>query len=164
MNSKDAIKAVLKSTKDMLNWYVSDLNDTDFLARPVPNANHIAWQVGHLISFENGLLANTLPHGEAVKLPAGFDEKHTKTTASSDNPKDFLSRTEYLSLFNQVRDGIMAAVDKMSDAEREKASPESMASWAPTLNDLLLATGVHTMMHAGQFTVIRRKLGKPVLF
>jgi hypothetical protein len=164
MTSKDAIKAVLKSTKDMLNWYMGDLNDADFLVRPVPTANHIAWQVGHLVNFENGLLAKTLPHGMPVKLPAGFDEKHTKTTAASDNPKDFYSRAEYLDLFNKVREGIMTAVDKMSDAEGEKASPPEMVQWAPTLNDLLLQTGVHTMMHAGQFTVIRRKLGKPVLF
>ena len=33
----------------------------------------------------------------------------------------------------------------------------------PTLADLFLMLSTHTMMHAGQFTVVRRKLGKPVL-
>ena len=35
---------------------------------------------------------------------------------------------------------------------------------APTLGALLLLQSNHTLMHAGQFTVVRRKLGKPVLF
>jgi len=29
---------------------------------------------------------------------------------------------------------------------------------------LLVLTANHTLMHGGQFTVLRRKLGKPVLF
>jgi uncharacterized damage-inducible protein DinB len=164
MNTKEAIIAVLKSNQDMLNWYVSDLSDADFLVRPVSGANHIAWQMGHLTGFENGLLSDVLPHASAMELPASFKERHSSKTASSDNPKDFFSRDEYVSLFNKVREATKSAVDKMSDADREKPSPGDMAKWAPTLNDLLLMTGVHTMMHAGQFTVIRRKLGKPILF
>ena len=39
-----------------------------------------------------------------------------------------------------------------------------MAQMAPTLGALLLLNANHVMMHAGQFTVVRRKLGKPVLF
>jgi hypothetical protein len=39
-----------------------------------------------------------------------------------------------------------------------------MAKHAPTLGDIFLLLATHTMMHAGQFTVVRRKLGKPVLF
>ena len=39
-----------------------------------------------------------------------------------------------------------------------------MAKFAPTVGAMLLLNANHTMMHAGQFTVVRRKLGKPVLF
>jgi len=39
-----------------------------------------------------------------------------------------------------------------------------MAKIAPTLGALILLQSNHTLMHAGQFTVVRRKLGKPVLF
>src|SRR5258708_456667 len=135
MNTKEAIVAVLKSNQDMLNWYVSDMNDADFMVRPVPGANHIAWQMGHLTGFENGLLSGVLPYATAVELPPGFKEKHDSKTASSDNPKDFFSRDEYMSLFNKVREGTISAVGKMSESEREKASPADMAKWAPTLND-----------------------------
>ena len=38
-----------------------------------------------------------------------------------------------------------------------------MAPFAPTLGAFLMLISNHTLMHAGQFTVIRRKLGKAVL-
>jgi hypothetical protein len=39
-----------------------------------------------------------------------------------------------------------------------------MAKFAPRLGDLFQLVANHTLMHAGQFSVVRRKLGKPVLF
>ena len=42
--------------------------------------------------------------------------------------------------------------------------PLSLLGRSTKLADLFLMLGTHTMMHAGQFTVVRRKLGKPVLF
>ena len=39
-----------------------------------------------------------------------------------------------------------------------------MAKFAPTVGAMLLLVSNHTLMHGGQFTVVRRKLGKPVLF
>jgi hypothetical protein len=34
----------------------------------------------------------------------------------------------------------------------------------PSLGGALLLAANHVMMHAGQFTVVRRKLGKPIAF
>ena len=55
MTGKEAVKAVLTSTKNWLNMYVADLSDADILVRPVPGANNIAWQLNGepFISFEN---------------------------------------------------------------------------------------------------------------
>ena len=39
-----------------------------------------------------------------------------------------------------------------------------MAQFAPTLGSLFLLVSNHALMHGGQFSVVRRKLGKPVLF
>src|SRR5262249_38143819 len=91
MNARDAIRIALQATHGMLNSYVSDLSDADLLVRPVPNANHIAWQLGHLISAEVGLLGPVLPGLVPVPLPPGFKEQHDKATASVDPPKGFLS-------------------------------------------------------------------------
>jgi hypothetical protein len=39
-----------------------------------------------------------------------------------------------------------------------------MADFAPTVGHLVLMIASHIMMHVGQMQVIRRKLGKPLLF
>ena len=163
MQAKDAIKSALNSTQNMLEMYLSDLSDADLLVRPVPNANHIAWQLGHLILSEPELVHMELADAAYPKLPAGFEEQHSKETAAVDPPKGFRSKAEYLALAKEVRRATLALLDKMSDADLGRASTGKMAKWTPTLADLFLLLSTHTMMHAGQFTVVRRKLGKPVL-
>jgi hypothetical protein len=163
MTAKDAIKTALTGTHNLLNWYLSDLSDADLLVRPVPAANHIAWQLGHLIHSEHSLLAQ-LPGASYPALPAGWSDQHAKSAAAMDPPKGFATKAEYLSRFNQARESTLATVAKMSDADLDKSTQGNMAQFAPTLGALLLLQSNHTMMHVGQFTPVRRKLGKPVLF
>ena len=58
------------------------------LKRPAPGANHVAWQLGHLISAETRLVEAAKP-GSMPPLPEGFAERHSKDTAASDNPEGF---------------------------------------------------------------------------
>ena len=39
----------------------ADLSDADLLVRPAPSANHIAWQLGHLIASERNLVEAAAP-------------------------------------------------------------------------------------------------------
>lgn len=164
MNAREAIKTSLQSTQGMLASFIGDLSDADLLVRPVPGANHIAWQLGHLIDAEAGFFGKMTPGYVAPEMPAGFSEQHGKATASVEPAKGFCTKQQYLDLFNKARAATIAAVDKMSDADLDKPTPSDFAKMAPTIGALLLMTSSHTMMHAGQFTVLRRKLGKPILF
>lgn len=164
MQAKDTIKAALNSTQNMLEMYVSDLSDADLLVRPVPNANHIAWQLGHLINSVPHLVKTELPDAAYPAPPAGFAEQHAKETAAVEPPMGFRTKAEYLALSKQMHAATLAVVDKLTDADLDRPCTGQMAQWAPKLADLLLMLSTHTMMHAGQFTVVRRKLGKPVLF
>ncbi len=163
MNGSQAIKAALESTKTLLAWYVGDLSDADLLVRPVPGANHTAWQIGHVIVGDVFLIKEELPDAAYPELPAGFAELHGSKEANNDGP-GFLTKDEYLKLFNAVRAATIDAVGKLSDADLDRPTTGSMKAYAPTLGDLFLMMSNHTLMHAGQFTVVRRKLGKPVLF
>lgn len=164
MNAREAIQMALSSTQQILNMYVSDLSDADFFVRPVPGANHIAWQMGHVIAGDVFLVKEQLPDTPYPELPAGFAEHYSKETASQDSPKGFLNKVQYLELFGKVREATKAAVGKLSDADLDRPTTGKMAQFAPRLGDLLQLVANHTLMHAGQFTVVRRKLGKPVLF
>jgi uncharacterized damage-inducible protein DinB len=162
MQAKDAIKAALNSTQHMLEWYVLDLSDADLLVRPVPAANHIAWQLGHLVSAEPFLMRTELTDAAYPDLPAGFADQHNKDTANSDT--GFRTKAEYLEWAKKMRNATLAVLDNLNDADLDRPSTGRMAKVAPRLADLLLLIANHTMMHTGQFTVVRRKLGKPVLF
>jgi len=162
MTTKDAIKSVFNSNFNVLDTYLKDVSDAELLIRPVPQANHAAWQLGHLIAAECRLLA-TIPGGVSPELPSGFAERHSKVTASMEPPKGFLTKAEYLSLFKRVREQTFAKLDKLPDADLDKPNTGPLAQMAPTLGSLFLLAATHQMMHAGQFAVLRRKLGKPIV-
>jgi hypothetical protein len=158
MQAKEAIKFLLQSDQNMVAQYLSDLSDADLLVRPAPGANHIAWQLGHLIASEAGYFLSKVPGAKPPALPAGFAEQHDNKNAGSDT--GFGTKEQYLKLFNDTRAATIAALDQMSDADLDKDSGWDMA---PTLGKMFLFMTTHDMMHAGQFSVVRRKLGKPVL-
>jgi hypothetical protein len=164
MNGPDVIRTTLTQTQNMMNRYLEDLSDADLLVRPVPGANHIAWQFGHLISSEP-YLAKFAPFGAVYpEFPAGFDERHQKAAAAQDPPHGYSTKTQYLDLFNKTRRATIDAVGKLTDADLDQKVEGDMAKFTATRGALLLLISNHTFMHAGQITVVRRKLGKPVLF
>jgi uncharacterized damage-inducible protein DinB len=163
MNSRDVIKRSLKSTQRLIGNYLSDLSDADLLIRPAPTANHIAWQLGHLILAEQSMMAAQAISGASwPELPAGFKEQHSKEKAAEQSTKGFGTKADYLDLFKKTRAATIAALDNISDADLDKPTQGRMAEFAPLLADILLLQAHHTLMHAGQFTVVRRQLGKPV--
>ena len=68
------------------------------------------------------------------------------------------------SLLDEVREATLASLNKISDAALDTKTTGPMAAFAPNYGSLYIMLGNHMMMHVGQFTVLRRKLGKPVLF
>src|SRR6266545_4680239 len=127
MNGKEAIQSALTSTRDLLGWYISDLSDADLLVRPAPGANHIAWQLGHLISAETQLIKPELPDTPYPELPAGFMERHANKNASAESTDGFGTRADYLDLFTKARNVTIAAVGRLSDADLDRPTKGSMA-------------------------------------
>jgi uncharacterized damage-inducible protein DinB len=162
MKAKDLAKGELNSTLHLLLSYLGDLSDADLLVRPVPNANHIAWQMGHLIASERGMMAEVLPGVKYPELPAGITSQ-TKDSAAAPTG-GYLTKAQYIDWAKKVRAATVAAVDQLSDSDLDKPMAGPMAKFAPTLGDFLMLVANHDLMHGGQFTVVRRALGKPVLF
>lgn len=163
MNAIQTIQATAGTSDMVLKSYVSDLTDAELLKRPHPGCNHIAWQLGHLISAECNLLELIKP-GSAPQLPEGFAEKHSKETTGDDNPANFCSKDEYLALFEKVRGATRSVLDTMSEADLDKPNEnERFKEMFPTIGSVCVLTAAHPMMHVGQFVPVRRELGKPVL-
>jgi hypothetical protein len=67
-------------------------------------------------------------------------------------------------LFNKVRQATLANLERLSEADLDKPAAGDVAKIAPTLGALLLLAASHSVLHIGQFSGVRRKLGKPIVF
>jgi hypothetical protein len=162
MDTKQLILSNLRQADFVVDGYLADLTDAELLVRPVAGANHIAWQLGHLIASEAYLVSQVYP-AYASPLPAGYADKFTKETAQLDAADAFLKKEEYFRLGKEVRAATLGALEKVPDADLDKPATK-VPPLAKTVADVYLLVAGHWMMHAGQWAVIRRKLGRPPLF
>lgn len=157
------IKSELNLPTSVVQGYLQDLSDEDLLRRPVENANHIAWQLGHLIVAEHDLNNMVCPDSMPA-LPEEFVEKHSKETASSDDPAAFCTKDEYLAYMAEQRAGTLALLDSLSDEELQAPAPEHLKMFGGTVGAVIAGQSAHWMMHAGQWVIVRRQLGKEAMF
>jgi len=163
MNAREALKISINMGRMITTSYLEDLSDEEMFRRPCENCNHINWQLGHLISSEHQLV-NAVRPGAMPALPAGFAEKYTKETAASDDRAQFASKETLLRVYEEQRAATLAALDKLSDDDLDKPSPEPIRAYAPNVAAVFEMQGSHYIMHAGQWAVIRRQLGRAPLF
>ena len=71
MSTFDSLKAAFDITDMVVQSYLGDMEDADLLTRPGAGCNHIAWQLGHVISSEANMI-NMLQENAAIDLPAGI--------------------------------------------------------------------------------------------
>ena len=162
MDAKDAIRSSANLSSMVLNAYISDLDDADLMRRPGEGCNHLAWQLGHLISAEVQLMESVAP-GQGIELPAGFADTHSKESCDNDDPASFHAKQTYVDLFEKVRAASSAALDGYAPADLDKPAPEGFREFCPTMGDMFTLIATHPLMHAGQFVIVRRQLGKPIL-
>ncbi len=162
MSLKNHIRWQVEQNHWITNAYVEDLTDADLFLRPVPGMNHMAWQLGHLITSTGGMLAGI---GQpAPALPAGFAESYTKEMATCDDRSKFATKQVYLDLSAKMKEATLAAIDAIAESKLDEPGPETMREYCPTVAAVLAMSGAHWLMHSGQFVAVRRKLGKPAIF
>jgi hypothetical protein len=62
------------------------------------------------------------------------------------------------------KDAALATIRNLKWEDLSQPGPERLKHIVPTVGHVIHVIGSHWTMHVGQFQVIRRKLGKPVLF
>ncbi len=158
----DAIKSAFTLSDMVLTSYVSDMTDEELMNRPGTGCNHIAWQLGHLISSEANLI-NMVKEGAGMQLPDGFADAHSKETCGSDDASGFCSRDEYLDLYAKTRENSLSVIGGLSADELKAEGPEAFKQMCPTIESMLMLIASHPMMHVGQFVPVRRALDKPIV-
>ena len=163
MDAREALKLSINMGRMITTSYLDDLTDEEMLHRPDPKCNHINWQLGHLIVSEHQMIESICP-GSMPALPDGLAEKYTKETAAIDDPAALVDKQTLMAAYEEQRAATLAALENLSDEQLGQESPEPVRSYAPVVAAVFEMQGSHYMMHAGQWAVIRRQLGRPPLF
>lgn len=161
MNTKEAIGYVLVQSAVITKGYLDDLSDEDLLITPVDGMNSIAWQLGHLISAENNML-EMVETGASPALPDDFHENHSRENAHKTEQTKYLTKAEYLELFEKQREATLSVLGSLTDDDLAKEAPEGIQNLAKTLGEVMILIGTHYLMHAGQFVAVRRSLNKAI--
>ncbi|MCA9080202.1 MAG: DinB family protein [Planctomycetaceae bacterium] len=160
MTPQEAIAHSIASCQMVVDYYLADLTEEETLHRPGPGLNHIRWQMGHLIASENRFMELAFP-GSMPNLPEGLAERYTKETSDCDDAAQFDSFADLKRLATEQR---TATLQTLANCSSDRLSQETGIEYAPKVVDLFVLTGTHALMHAGQWAVIRRQLGRPPLF
>lgn len=160
MNATDAIRNDLAMSQRIIDAYIGDLEDSDLLVRPLPEMNHIAWQLGHLIGSERNIVEMIKP-GSCPPLPDDFNEGHGRKTYDVDDPSKFYTKSRYQELWKTQREATLAVLQSLTEEDLDRTD-DKFPAMAPSVGRLMGMCGTHPLMHAGQFVAVRRKLGKPV--
>ncbi|MGE5611512.1 MAG: DinB family protein [Bacillota bacterium] len=153
----------LQRNLGLLKMTLADFSDGDMLVRPCPGANHALWQLGHLIVSEARMVGACRPEG-GPELPANLADKFNAKTAGINDAGAFLPKAKLLEILGDVRAATVKWVGGLKPEDLNRPGPERMKEIAPTVGHMVMLLSGHQLMHLGQMQVIRRKLGKPVLF
>lgn len=160
MDAIQAIRIGIECGEQVCMAYLNDLTDAEMMKRPCAGCNHINWQVGHLIASEHSMIETVAP-GSMPALPAGFAEQYSKDAAGIDDPKSFRTKSELMETYKTQRAATLAALAKVKP---EDLSRETGVNYAPNVASMYSLQGSHWLMHAGQWAVVRRELGRaPVM-
>jgi len=163
MTTMEICASHIRSDLGLLKWHLSDFSDADALVRPCAGANHANWQVGHTLASTASMLT-FIDSGFSAPMAKGFGEKYTKEASKSDDPKHFATLDDLRKGIEEVSAAAHACVSKLPAEKLEAKSPDWANDFAPTIGLFLPFIASHVQMHIGQIQVIRRRLGKPVLF
>ncbi|GIW98098.1 MAG: hypothetical protein KatS3mg111_1431 [Pirellulaceae bacterium] len=159
VNAIEVLESNLSAAEMVAMAYLNDLEDAELMMRPHPQCNSINWQVGHLIVSENAMVSSVAAE-RMPPLPDGFAERYSKERAGSDDPAAFARKDELLSVYRTQRQGTLDFLRTLSEADLDR---QTGIDYAPTVGALIGMQATHWLMHSGQWVIVRRMLGKPIV-
>lgn len=158
----DVIVHSLTGSKDLLLRFVGDMTPRELVHRPTPESNCAAWLIGHLTLIDRLVLKEVVGDGSLPELPDGFEHRFSQK-AGCPQAAEFGDATTLPAIFAAHRDLVIerAKATPLAEMDRPLSFQHPLFQ---TVGQILNFGGIHTSMHAGQISTIRRSLGKPPLF
>ena len=155
----EAMAYSLKASQLFLHLMVDPLKPADYTAQPIEGINSIAWILGHLTLIDRRMMTG-LEIADMPTLPDGFETKFTTTKAAATTQSGLGDPREILALFDRHRDQLIRGLATVDPGLFGKETPVRRPTFADR-GEATLFMGLHTAMHAGQVSAIRRALGYP---
>lgn len=160
MKATDVLAAMLEKNLGVVKMTLADFTDEEMMVRPAPQSNHPMWTLAHLAISEHYLIGQHNPN--MPPLPEGFRDRYYGEAKESDQLSDFPGKQALLDLFETIRLATIAWVRGLPP-ERLSDENKALGHIFPQVHDIIAMQSMHATMHLGQWQVVRRKLGKPVL-
>ncbi len=163
MEIREFLRNSLQRAEMLTTRLLDGFTDEQLLVRATRSANHIAWQLGHLI-VSTHQAGEMIKSGSMPKLPDDFSKRHSDRTAAVDEAETFLSKAVYLEMLADHRRALMMLIQTLDYDTLLGPAPDGYQDAVTTIADLLHLTADHEILHAGQISVVRRVLGMPNVF
>lgn len=147
---------------------VSGVSPQIFARKPsiggtVVNANHAAFNFGHLALYPSRWLAAVGMDGTSVAAPAGFDDLFAAGKECRDDAEGTIypPMQEVMNAFYTSHRGALELLRGVDDAKFSLPNPrEQSRDRLPTVGAaMIFYTSAHIMMHLGQVSTWRRCFG-----
>jgi uncharacterized damage-inducible protein DinB len=149
----------LSFSRGAVRMFTEDLTPQEMLHRTAPTANCAAWLVGHLTLTDRGMLKR-LGVTDLPPLPDADFEQRFSRDAGCPQADAFGDVSTLLATFEAHRDRLIALATSLTPAQLDQPLDKPHPRFK-TVGELLAFMSLHTCIHAGQLTMIRRGLGRP---
>lgn len=176
MRINDLLKRSLETAEMVVLRLLEDLPDASWDLRPHPQCQDLNWQFGHLILSEANMIEGSL--GDSLLLDASFQESYRKRELTGISTSDLsedkgtqastqatgrLSPADLWSVYRRQRKRTFELLDGLHAEDFDAAAAESIRGYCPTIADAFIACSSHWLMHSGQWVILRRMAGLPIV-
>lgn len=152
----------LQQNADMVRGYLADL-DGEELVRPLPNGQHAAWLVSHMLVVEDGAISELVLGRPGVLERRWHDVAHPGTRPLPEASR-YPDKQTLLRMLESVRANTIAAIQQTSVADWDRPTKPGVPEFLGTVGRVFLRAPVHLAFHTGQLAAVRRMLGRKPLF
>ena len=142
-----------------VRMFTEDLSPHEMLHRTAPKANCAAWLIGHLTLTDRSILKR-LGVTDLPPLPDEGYEKRFSRDEGCPQAEAFGDVSTLLATFDAHRDRLVAHASSLTPEQLDQPLDKPHLRFK-TVGELLSFISLHTCIHAGQITMIRRSLGRP---
>jgi hypothetical protein len=160
MSIKDNLKFMITKNQESLKQLLDDISESESLDRAGGLCNPIIWQTGHL-----AWCADTMVWllGGNKEFPGNWTKMFEYGSKLPDDDAAFPPFMEVRYKLYELRTKINSALE-VFDESKFADEVELAEDWKLNRLNALFAFSKHDFYHAGQITIVRKKLGRPQPF